>query len=152
MDSLGGSNDLPLYSKTGGQLVFENKNNNTEYDFVKQDTALIFNYTIQTERANGFYTVIEFERKETIRNSSFSGVIVYNATDSLGANKNHQAFRLNETPATSCCNWKKYSYSIASTGKFKKEDKLSLIILNLEKTSFFIKNFNVRIFDYSYNI
>ncbi|MBA2610402.1 MAG: glycosyltransferase family 39 protein [Bacteroidetes bacterium] len=151
-DSLGGSNDLPLYSKKNPPLVFENKMENKEVDVQNNDTTIIFNYNINTKRSNGFYTLIEFERKELNLNSSFRSFVVLNATDSIGTRKNYQSFRLNEIPSETCCDWKKYSYSIASTGKFMKDDKLSLMILNPDRMPFFIKNFNVKIFDYSNNI
>ncbi|MEO6305780.1 MAG: hypothetical protein ABIP51_21705, partial [Bacteroidia bacterium] len=151
-DSLGGSSDLQLYSKTGGKTVFVNENSNVEYDLNNKDTAVIFNYNLQLQRANGLYTLIEFERKEVNKNSSFNGIIVFNATDATGNIKNYHAIRLNETPSKNCCEWKKYSYSIASTAKLNKDDKLSMMILNPKKASFFIKNFNVKIIDYSYNI
>jgi hypothetical protein len=150
-DSLGGANDLPLYSKTNGKLVFENYEEKT-IGFKDLDTSIVFNYAIPTQSANGFYTLIEFERKEDRSNSSFNGFMVLDALDPKGLNKSHQTFRLNEIPSRSCCDWKKYSYSIACTGKFSKDDELSLIILNPDKASFYIKNFKVKIYDYSYTI
>lgn len=150
-DSIGGSHDLPLYSKSGGQKILEN-NEMKEVDYSNTDTSIIFNFAIQTQRANGFYTLVEFERKEINLNSSFGSIMVFKVIDSTGFGKNYQAFRLNDVPSNTCCNWKKYSYSIASGGRFNKDDIMSLMILNPGKAPFFIKNINVKVFDYSYTI
>ena len=147
-DSLGGSHDLPLYSKSNEIKILENSKPQ-EIDYSSIDTSIVFDLLIKTNHVNGFYTLVEFERKELKLNSSFGSVMVVKICDSTGFGKNYQAFRLNNVPSIDCCSWKKYKYSIASSGKFKKDDKMSLTILNPEKAPFSIKNLNIKVFDYS---
>ena len=151
-DSLGGYNDLPLYSKTEAKLLYDTNSSNQLYQIKNQDTTILFDYKINSKQTNRLYTVLEFERKETHRNSSFDGVMLFKATDSLGGDKTHNIFLLNETPANNCCDWKKYTYSIATIGKFDKTDKWRLMILNPKKANFFIKNITLKTFDYTYTI
>lgn len=158
-DSLGGANDLPLYSKTGKQLLFERNyiasnqklNNDSVYNFANLEYLLGFDYEFK-KSVNNLFIIAEFERKETKNNSSFNAQLTLGGSDPAKKNKMYHAYRLNETPVVSCCDWKKCTYSIALTTKFNKEDKLNLVIWNVDKTPFFIKNFKVKIFDYSYII
>jgi len=158
-DSLGGANDLPLYSKEGGKLVFESRylpcNQQSERDsvcnFKDLEYLLCFDYTIK-KPVNNFFIVAEFERKEMKKNSSFNTQLTLGGNNSKNENKMYQAYKINEVPAINCCDWKKCTFSIAVTTKFDKDDKLNMFIWNADKTQFLIKNFKVKIFDYSYTI
>jgi hypothetical protein len=158
-DSLGGANDLPLYSKTGKLLLFERNyiasnqklNNDSVYNFANLEYLLGFDYEFK-KSVNNLFIIAEFERKETKNNSSFNAQLTLGGSDPAKKNKMYHAYRLNETPVVSCCDWKKCTYSSALTTKFNKEDKLNLVIWNVDKAPFFIKNFKVKIFDYSYII
>ncbi|MBL7909711.1 MAG: glycosyltransferase family 39 protein [Bacteroidia bacterium] len=157
-DSLGGANDLPLYSKKGSELLFESKNAkqpnvvfDSIYNFKDIEYAAGCNVDIK-RKSNNFYVVAEFERKEVSRNSSYNALFNIVGSDPANKEKIYEAFRLNEIPSTDCCEWKKCTLAMGVTGKFEQNDKLSFFIWNKSKEAFFIKNLNVKIFDYSYNI
>lgn len=158
-DSLGGANDLPLYSKTGKKLLFESNylvsnkklDQDSVYDFNDEESLVCFDYLIK-EPVNNLFIVAEFERKEIKKNSSFNTQLAVGGHNSNSENKMYQAYKINETPSVNCCDWKKCTYSIAVTTKFNKDDKLNMFIWNVDKAPFFIKNFKVKIFDYSYTI
>ncbi len=158
-DSLGGANELPLYSKTGRKLLFDNKINgvyqqlayDSVYNFKNVEYGAGYDYKI-TKKSNSFFIVAEFERKETSKNSSYNALINLNASNTTNKSKLYLAYRLNDIPSKDCCDWKKCTLSIGVTGKFEQDDKLSFFIWNKDKKDFLIKNLNLKIFDYSYNI
>ncbi len=158
-DSLGGANELPLYSKTGSQLLFDNKNSkiyqqlayDSIYNFKDVEYGAGYDYNI-TKKSNSFFIVAEFERKEMSKNASYNALVNLNATDTTNKSKLYLAYRLNDTPSKDCCDWKKCTLSIGVTGKFEQHDKLSFFIWNKDKKDFLIKNLNLKIFDYTYNI
>jgi hypothetical protein len=158
-DSLGGSNDLPLYTKHKIDLLYEKKkmmfNDRMAADSVFNFSNLEYGNDVNfklDKNGNNFFVVTEFERKETFNNSSYSALLCLNATNPEKISKQFQAFKLNETPSNNCCDWKKYAYSIAVTGKFEQNDMLSVFIWNKEKQPFLIKNLNIKIYDYSYKL
>jgi hypothetical protein len=157
-DSLGGANDLPLYSKKGSELLFESKNAkhsnvifDSTYNFANIEYGAGYDYDIK-RRSNNFYVVAEFERKEVSPNSSYNASFNLIGSGPDKKEKIYEAFRVNEIPSTDCCEWKKCILSMGVTGKFEQNDKLSFFIWNKSKEAFYIKNLNVKIFDYSYNI
>jgi len=157
-DSLGGANELPLYSKTGSVLLFDNKTTSQNllvfdsvYNFTKQEYGAGYDYKVK-KRVNNLYVIAEFERKEVSKNASYNALLNIIGSDADNKNKLYLAYRLNETPAKDCCDWKKCTLSIGVTAKFEPNDKLSFFIWNKDKSDFLIKNLNLKIFDYSYNI
>lgn len=155
-DSLGGANELPLYSATGSALLFDNKSNiqlpfDSIYNFKNVEYGAGYDYKI-TKPSNSFFIVAEFERKEISKNSSYNALLNLNASGPENKSKMYLAYRLNDVPSNDCCDWKKCKLSIGVTGKFSEDDKLSFFIWNKDKKDFLIKNLNVKIFDYSYNI
>ena len=158
-DSLGGANDLPLYSKNGEKLIFESHyvvsnqklENDSVCNFQDLEYLFCFDYKIK-QPVNNLFIVAEFERKEVKKNSSFNAQLTLGGNNSKNENTMYQAYKINEVPSVNCCNWKKCTYSIAITTKFDKDDKLNMFIWNVEKTQFLIKNFKIKIFDYSYTI
>lgn len=158
-DSLGGANELPLYSATGGTLLFDNKNTefhqqlayDSIYSFQNIEYGAGYDFNI-TKRSNNFFIIAEFERKEITKNASYNALLNLNASNPENKSKMYLAYRLNDTPSKDCCDWKKCTLSIGVTGKFEQDDKLSFFIWNKDKRDFLIKNLNLRIYDYSYNI
>lgn len=157
-DSIGGANDLPFYCTTKPKPVFESNKttfnqkliNDSVYNFNEIEYGTEYNYKVE-KKSNSFFVVAEFDRKESFKNSSFNALLSFSGADPEKT-KIFQAFRLNDTPSENCCEWKKCKYSIAVTGKFDENDAFKLFIWNRNKTSFFIKNFKVKIYDYSYTI
>ncbi len=155
-DSLGGANELPLYSATGSTLLFDNRSSkqlvyDSIYNFKNIEYGAGYDYKI-TKPSNSFFIVAEFERKEISKNASYNALLNLNASDTSNKSKMYLAYRLNDTPAKDCCAWKKCTLSIGVTGKFAQDDKLSFFIWNKDKNDFLIRNLNLKIFDYSYNI
>jgi hypothetical protein len=158
-DSLGGSNDLPLYTKHKIDLLYEKKKmmfndrmaGDSVFNFSNLEYGNDVNFKLD-KNGNNFFVVTEFERKEIVNNSSYSALLCLNAKTPENISKQFQAFKLNETPSNNCCDWKKYAYSIAVTGKFEQNDMLSVFIWNKEKQPFLIKNLNIKIYDYSYKL
>jgi len=158
-DSLGGSSDIPLYTKHKIDLLYEKKKmmfndrmaGDSVFNFSNLEYGNDVNFKLD-KNGNNFFVVTEFERKETFNNSSYSALLCLNATNQEKISKQFQAFKLNETPSNNCCDWKKYAYSIAVTGKFEQNDILSVFVWNKEKQPFLIKNLNIKIYDYSYKL
>ena len=157
-DSLGGANDLPLYIKAKPILIFESNGkfnseiNDSIYNFKDVEFGAHYKYELK-KKTNNLYVIAEFERKEVSRNSSFNVLFGFDGSGQFGKKvKVSHSFRLNETPSKDCCEWKKCTLNFAVTNKLDHSDQLSFFIWNKNKDAFFIKNLNVKIFDYSYNI
>ncbi len=158
-DSITAGNDLPWYTKSEPGIVFENTRlpynekllNDSVFDFKNVEYGAGCEYTI-TKKAKLFYVVAEFERKETKRNSSFKALFNISGKGPGNVEKIYQAYKLNKVPAGNCCDWKKCKFSVAVAGNFEAEDKLNVFIWNMDKASFFVKNLNIKIFDYNNNI
>lgn len=92
------------------------------------------------------YVKVKFRRQEIWTNSSYNGLLVCSVDSKFNESKNYQAFRMNETPAESCCEWKEYQYEVTMTGDFRPGDHLNIYLWNKQKTFFNVDDFNVEIY------
>lgn len=151
---LGGCNDLRPYSKKHPEasLKYENKFDSTEYFTYKENE---FGVEYRLEKL-GFSTSkifvrVKLKRKEAELNNSEKALLVLDIQNAAGEKKSYQAYKLNDAPASDCCEWKERKFSVTMDGKLDAEDKLVIYIWNKEKKEFYIDDFKVEVYNYNYS-
>jgi len=97
------------------------------------------------------YVRIKFKRKEAELNNSEKALLVLDIQNAAGEKKSYQSCKLNDAPASECCEWKERKYAVTMDGKLEADDKLVIYIWNKEKKEFYIDDFKVEVYNYNYS-
>ena len=90
--------------------------------------------------------------KELFVNSSKDALICFSLDDSKShQNKAYFQCKLNEIPSSNLKE-EEYNYSANINADFKTSDHLSVFIWNINKQAFYISKFNIKIYNYNYQI
>jgi hypothetical protein len=151
---LGGCSDLKPYSlrNTSPFFIFINNFRNVStypkgyFEYKGNEWGLECDLDSLGFKSKLLYAKIKFKRQEKLTNSSFNGLLVCSVDSKANESKSYLAFRMNETPAESCCEWKEYQYSFNIAGDFSPADHLKIYFWNKEKTFFNVDDFNVELY------
>lgn len=152
---LGGSYDFKPYAKEhpatavlNNEVVFEQP-----FDFTKKEFGVVLSFDTLKFNSNRIHLKIDVSRKEFETNASKDAMVCGMLDD--GISKEHKSyfqFKLNETPATDCCEKKEYHYTANMVADFKANDKLSVYLWNIKQQPFLIDKFSVKVYNYNYQI
>lgn len=152
---LGGCNDIRPYSKNHPEpsFVYENHFDETNfYTYNENEFGLAYEIAPIGFASSKIYVKIELKRKEGSVNSSEKALIVLDIQGKDKASRNFQAYKLNDTPSESCCDWRTWNYAVTMDGKIQATDKLIVYIWNKEKKEFYIDDFKVEVYNYNYKV
>lgn len=151
---LGGCNDLLPYSKNHPEATytFENSFNEIEFfNYKEKEYGVAYEIPHLNFNTSKIYIKVELRRKETELNSSANALLVLDVQSPGNVTKSFQAYKLNDTPSESCCDWKTWKYNVTMDGNIEAGDKLTVYIWNKEKKEFYIDDFKVKVYNYNYN-
>jgi hypothetical protein len=151
---LGGCSDLKPYSLRNANPFFSFTNNFNDvskypkgyFEYKGNEWGVECGLDSLGFKTKLLYAKVKFKRQEIQTNSSYNGLLVCSVDSKTNASKSYQAFRMNETPAESCCEWKEYDYSFTVAGDFCPNDHLKIYFWNKEKSFFNVDDFNVEIY------
>ena len=151
---LGGCSDLKPYSLRNANPFFSFTNNFSDvakypkwyFEYKGNEWGLECGPDSLGFKSKLLYLKVKFKRQESQTNSSYNGLLVCSVDSKTNESKSYQAFRMNETPAESCCEWKEYDYSFTVAGDFCPNDHLKIYFWNKEKSFFNVDDFNVEIY------
>lgn len=152
--AIGGCNDIRPYSTNHPAPVYTYGNNYYETIFFNyNDKEFGVEYKLEKIgfNTNKLFLKFNLQRSEPAINSSENATIVVTVLSPNGKTKHRQNFKLNDTPSTTCCLWKKYYYQVTIDGKMNSNDKLMVYVWNKDKKEFYIDDFNVEVYNYNYN-
>lgn len=151
---LGGSSDLKPFSKHQPDVSLSKEFAlNVVFDYSGKDYGVVNSFDSLGFNSNRIHLKIKCGRKEFETNSSDQALICVSLEDKYkNLTKSYFHFKLNETPASSCCSEKQYEYSANMNGDFRSNNRLSVFIWNIKKQAFQISQFSVQIFNYNYQI
>jgi hypothetical protein len=146
---LGGCMDMEPYYETVPEKIYS-YNQDEVYTYDSNEFGLAYKIDSLKLRSNKLYVKVDLNRKENDLNSSQKALLVVHVQAKNGDSKNYQAYRLNDVPASHCCDWEKLNYKVSIPDKVEPGDKLSVYIWNKEKQQFLIDKFSVEIYNYNY--
>jgi len=154
IDVLGGSNELKPYSPKKQEVILEREIKfEKPFDYSRQDYGLALAFDSVGFHSNRIQIKIDCSRKELFLNASKDAMLCVALEDGkTHEGKFYTQFRLNEAPATECCQTKAYHYTSNISADFKPEDKLSVFLWNTKKQAFLIDKFSVQVYNYSFKI
>lgn len=149
---LGGSADYPPYAKQNPvEFAGRSMENNKSFDFSGKDFGLKLEFDSLGIRSNRVFMELDVERQEKFQNSSAGALVCIALEDGNNHSlKSYNQFKLNETPATACCEPVLYHYGSNLQADFEPQDKLNVYLWNIEKQAFSINKFKVKLYDYNY--
>lgn len=92
------------------------------------------------------FAVCSLKRYEPETNSSSEALIALDVQDSSGSSRYHYTFKLNDTPAKSCCKWRTYEYSFVIPEFQHPNDRILIFVWNIGKQTFCIDDFNIEFY------
>jgi hypothetical protein len=102
--------------------------------------------------SNRIQLKINIIRKELFANSSEDALICFSLDDSKShQNKAYFQCKLNEIPSSNLKE-EEYNYSANINADFKTSDHLSVFLWNINKQAFYISKFNIKIYNYNYQL
>lgn len=149
---LGGSHDLTPYSKQEPKLLLEKNAETVPFDYSQKDFGLLISFDSIGFTSNRVQVKINLSRKEKFVNASKDAMICIALEDSLKHNKVYTQFKLNEIPASDCCQESEYFYQSNVFGDFRPHDRLSIYVWNINKQAFYINKLSTQVYNYSYQI
>lgn len=151
---LGGCNDLRPYAKKHPEVsyMYENTFNETEYfTYAENEFGVEYRLNKLGFSTSKIYVRVKLKRKEAAINNSENALLVLDVQNAAGERKSFQSYKLNDTPASECCEWKERKFSVSMDGKMDAEDKLVVYVWNKEKKEFYIDDFKVEVYNYNYS-
>lgn len=145
-DSIGGIHDLSPFDLNKQEKVTSYKNNLSNVP-VQSDFGME-GYTFKKPYSK-LHLKVKLERKELSPRASFNAMLVCSVTSPNNEVKCYQACRLNDVPGKKAGRWKKQIFEINVYGNFNINDKLSVHVVNPDKQTFFINNFNLEVYNIS---
>lgn len=151
---LGGCNDLRPYAKKHPSVSFTHENTFNEtahFTYKENEYGVAYEIPQLGFATSKIYVKVELKRKESTINASQNALLVLNIEAPDKTSRNFQAYKLNDTPASSCCEWQTWNYAVTMDGKIQATDKLVVYVWNKEKKEFYIDDFKVEVYNYNYN-
>lgn len=151
---LGGCNDLRPYAKQHPEPSYTYDNNFYEtifFNYKNKQYGVEYLLPKIGFNTSKLFVKVSLNRREAELNSSENALMVLTIVSPDKKIRNHQNFKLNDTPSSTCCLWKKWYYQITLDGTIKADDKLIVYIWNKEKKEFHIDDFRVEVYNYNYN-
>lgn len=151
---IGGCNDLRPYSTNHPAPVYTYGNNYYQtifFDYKNKSYGVEYKLPKIGVNTNKLFLKMNLQRREPVINNSENAIIVVSVKGANGKIKSNQNFKLNDTPSTTCCLWKRYYYQITIDGKMNPDDALVVYVWNRDKKEFYIDDFNVEVYNYNYN-
>lgn len=152
---LGGSYDFKPYSKQhpttailSNEVAFVQP-----FDFTKKEFGVVLSFDTLKFNSNRIHLKIDVNRRELELNASKDAMVCAMLDD--GISKEHKSyfqFKLNETPASDCCEKMEYHYTANMVADFKPTDRLSVYLWNIKQQPFLIDKFSVKVYNYNYQI
>jgi hypothetical protein len=151
---LGGSNELTPYAKQHPEASLKDKFYLEQpFDFKQRDFGPALSFDSVGFDSNRLLLKINCGRTEQFANASKDALICVALQDRITQqNKSYFQFRLNETPATGCCDETLYNYTSVMSADVKAGDKLSVYLWNVDKQPFLVNEFSVEVYNYNYQI
>jgi hypothetical protein len=146
---LGGCMDMAPYSETAPQLIFSYQGKEN-YTYTNNEFGLGWKADSLKIASNKLFVKVKLRRKEESINSSYGAMLVVHIESKEGQNRSYQAYKLNDTPSETCCEWQEFSYQVTIADKLEPSDKLSVYVWNKEKQRFSIDNFNIEVYNYNF--
>lgn len=151
---LGGCYDFQPFSKKHPEAALnQNFNFDQAFDYSKKEFGVVLHFDTLKFNSNRIHLKIDVARKELEMNASQEAMVCAMLDD--GVTKEHKAyfqFKLNETPASECCDTKEYHYTANMISDFKANDRLSIYVWNLKQQPFLVDKFSVKVYNYNYQI
>lgn len=148
---LGGCNDLMPYSKEPvSASLSADASASLPFDYARKDFGLMLAFDSIRFTAKRVCMKINLTRREAFMNASRNALVCSELQNSTGKQKAYSQFRLNETPATTCCQQQEYHYTTNMEGSFEAGDRLAVYLWNPNKQPFQIDTFSVNIYHYPY--
>lgn len=151
-NALGGSNDLTPYSKEEVKPVLEKNAETIPFDYSQKDFGVVIPFDNIGFNSNRLLVKVNVSRKETFTNASKDAMICIALEDKQKQNKAYTQYKLNEIPASDCCDEKEYFYQTTVFGDFQPSDRLLIYVWNIEKQTFSINKFSAQVYNYNYQI
>ncbi|MBA3663554.1 MAG: hypothetical protein H0W61_05010 [Bacteroidetes bacterium] len=151
---LGGSNDLTPYAKAHPAPSLSKESPlERPYNFEGNDFSVGVGFDSIGFSSNRLHFKIDVDYREATVSTSKDALICVVVEDKdTTVQKKYAAFRMNETPATECCENHEYHYTLNMLGRFKNSSKIIVYIWNVAKKAFFVNKFSVRVYNYNYQI
>lgn len=150
---LGGINDIKPFSKEKASIILaDSATIITPFNFANKDFGMSVFFDSIGFNSNRIQLKINIIRKELFFNSSKDALICFSLDDSKShQNKDYFQCKLNEIPSSNLKE-EEYNYSANINADFKTSDHLSVFIWNINKQAFYISKFNIKIYNYNYQI
>lgn len=150
---LGGINDIKPFLKENMPFILADSSSIfTPFNFANKDFGMNVFFDSIGFNSNRIQLKINIIRKELFVNSSKDALICFSLFDSKGLhNKAYVHCKLNETPSSNLKD-EEYNYSANINADFKSNDRISVYIWNINKQAFYISKFNIKIYNYNYQI
>lgn len=153
INCLGGSNDLAPYAKTEPNVsLSSNLELNEPFNFTNKEFGVAIVFDSVGFVSNQVQLKIACSRKEIFEDASKNALVCAVLEDKQKHTKIYNSFKLNETPADNCCEWKEYNYTLTLHGDFKQSDKLTVHLWNKELQPYLINKFSVQVYNYNYQL
>jgi signal transduction histidine kinase len=151
---LGGCFDFKPFSRNHPDASLSNDFQfDQAFDYSKKEFGVVLHFDTIKFNSNRIHLKIDVARKDLELNASQEAMICAMLDD--GITKEHKAyfqFKLNETPASECCDSKEYHYTANMVSDFKANDRLSVYLWNIKQQPFLIDKFSVKVYNYNYQI
>lgn len=152
--SLGGCYDFKPFSRAhpeaslSGEVKFQQP-----FDFSGKDFGVLVAFDSVKFSSNRIHIKIDVSRQELRMHASDDAMVCGMLDDGISmSHKSYFQFKLNDVPATQCCDKKEYHYSANMVADFKPNDKLSVYLWNIKTQPFLIDKFSVKVYNYNYQI
>ncbi len=151
---LGGSNELTPYSSKKQDVVLTDEITlEKPFNYTQKEYGLVLSFDSIGFHSNRVQLKIKCSRKELFLNTSREAMICTVLEDGeTRKTKFYGQFKLNEAPATKCCDPLEYNYTTNVSADFKPKDKLSVFIWNIGRQAFLVDKFSVQAYNYNFQI
>lgn len=150
---LGGSHEMKPFAAKPAPVLVSDSVAGLPFDFSSNEFGPSLGNLRLTEATNRFRIEMNVARQEKVQGASDHALVIVSVDDTENRrNKAYVNFKLNETPATNCCNSHEYSYTANVVGDFAAGDKVSIYVWNQKKQNFYLEKLAARLYDYNYNL
>lgn len=151
---LGGSADFVPYASQHPAAALDRSLNFAQpFDYSEKEFGVVLPFDTLGFNSNRLHLKIDVAREELRQDASREAMVCAMVDDGdTNEHKSYFQFKLNETPATDCCDRKEYNYTMNLIGDFRANDRLSVYVWNINKKPFLIDKLKVRIYNYNYQL